>query len=494
MRPRSLSDLAASADALAKSCDQLAQALPAPGDPVLVGLLRSRLGEQPDFRCEEVHPGRLWAAYLDAMVDRERYLSTVVRAPGPSAAEGWAAWRTGRSLSSLVEAEQAALAGHVLLTDGGSLRALDLASVPGRPVDVATTEKSVVGPKEAFVERIATNIALIRLRLPTRSLRMEQFVVGRRSRTRTVVFYLGDVVQPGLADRLGNAIRDIETDTVRNVNDIGEWLFGGTRTMFPLAELTERPDRVAHGLSDGRAAVMVDGAPFALLVPTTLWEFQRDDERALPGPLVTLFIRVLRVIGSLAAVFGPGFYVATLSLNTGVLWPQLALTLVVARNGIPYPVLTETLIMCAVVDIFAEATASAPGGIGNAISIVGTLIIGEISVAARLASELLMIVVASSALGAFLTLKYEFSYALRLWKYPIVLLSAVAGYFGWASAAALLALYLAGLRSFGVPYLAPAAPLNLHSLLGHALARPLRPKARMRPAYYHQGDPTRRGS
>lgn len=370
----------------------------------------------------------------------------------------------------------------LLLPEQGAPLGIALQGLQQRSVGKPSTERQVIGPKEAFVEKLDTNIGLIRNRLRDPALRAEYRTVGRRSRTRVVMLYLADVARPELVQLTRQGLQSIAVDFIRTAMDIAELTFQHGWTAFPLVEQTERPDRVAKLLAQGRLALVVEGMPFALVVPVTFWDFQHDGEDALPGPLTGLFARVLRYVGVFSALALPGLYVALLSVNVSILPARLALTLSAARLAIPYPVATESLIMLVLADVLAEATTQSASSIGNALAIVGTLIVGQLMVQADLASSLMMIVVAASVMGAFLTLKFSMSYAPRIWKYALVLLAAVGGLLGWFTGLLLLLVHLASLESAGVPYLAPLAGREGLGSARRIIVPSTRSRLRTRPA------------
>ena len=369
----------------------------------------------------------------------------------------------------------------MLIPPGGQTIGLHLDGLKQRAVGQPTTERQVIGPKEGMVERFDTNIGLIRNRLRDPALRVEVTNVGRRSRTPVAMLYLGDVARPQLVDRTRQGLASISVDFIRTEMDVAELTFQHGWTVFPLVEQTERPDRVAFLLSQGRVALVVEGQPFAVVVPTTFWDFQHDGEGSLPGPATTMFIRLLRYVGVFIAVALPGLYVALLTSGVSVLPSQLAQTLSGARLAIPYPVATESVIMLVLVDVLSEATTQSASAIGNALAIVGTLIVGQLIVQAHLASNLMMIVVATSIIGSFMTLKFSLSYAPRIWKYPIVVLATVGGLLGWFTGLVLLLVHLSSLESAGVPYLSPVAGNAPAADAWRVLLQPNRSRLRRRP-------------
>lgn len=360
-----------------------------------------------------------------------------------------------------------------------------------RSVDEPSTEKEVVGPKESLVEEIETNIGLVRNRLRDPALRVSLHTVGTRSQTRVALLYLGAVASQELVDGINRALPSLQIDFVRTAADVAEMIFGKSLTPFPLYEQTERSDRFAESLASGRVGLLVEGSPFGILVPVTFMEFQKDAESALAGPIVSLYVRALRVLGLFISTAAPGLYVAILSANPEVLPLPLALTLSTTRFAVPYPVATETLVMLLVVDILAEATTQSSGAVGNTLAIVGTLIIGQMMVQAHLASSLLMIIVSGSIMGSYLTLKFPFSYGLRIWKYVIVFLSAFAGLIGWFTGFLVLLVHLASIKSAGVPYLSPLGPSRPYDLTHYSFWQPSRGNLRLRPGMWRTEDRVR---
>ncbi len=491
--------MAEDAEYIIARCESLLRTLPRTGEPAILRRLRIELGANDDLRVRAAGPGGSgpWLVYLHPLVDPQRMgeeieipLATALRRGEPLER----AWPAAKQATTAEEVGTSILHGDTAIVLGdeeGRCLLYDAGRRPGRQVDEPSTERVIVGPKEGFVEDLDTNLALVRRWLPDRSLRTEIVRVGRRSKSRVAVLYLEDVVRADLVPLIVQSLRRLRTDLVRTEWFIMETMVAGSLSPFPLAEPTERPDKVAQVVAEGRVAVLTDHSPFALLLPTTLWEFQKDSEDALPGPIVATFVRALRTMGSFLALTAPGLVVALLSANPGPLRPELANTLALTRAGLPYPVFPEMLLMMTTVDVFNEATAQAPGGVGNALSIVGTLIIGQISVKARLVSELVMVVAAATAMGSFLTLRYQFSYALRIWKYPILFLSGVTGLFGWLAGILMLITHLASLKSAGVPYLAPLAPLHPRLLLSEVVTQRSDPRTLRRSSVWEPRDPTR---
>ncbi len=434
----------------------------------------------PDGTADVVYLGslvnkkRLWEEVLDPLLTRTVAVDAL---PG------------SKRLVTMEAILRQMLLGWVILFPPGRMPVgLPLKGLQQRSVDEPTTEREIIGPKEALVEDLETNIGLVRNRLRDPALRVQMHIVGTRSRTRVALLYLDQVASSELVARTQRGLPTVQIDFVRTAADVAEVIFGRSLTPFPLYEETERPDRFAAALASGRIGLIVEGSPFGLLVPVTFMEFQKDAESALPGPIISVYVRTLRLLGLFLSTAAPGLYVAILTANPGVLPLPLALTLSTTRFAVPYPVATEALIMLLVVDILAEATTQSSGAIGNTLAIVGTLIIGQMMVQAHLASSLLMIIVSGSIMGSYLTLKFSFSYALRIWKYVIVLLSAFAGLIGWFTGFLLLLVHLASLKSAGVPYLSPLGPFRPYDLTHYGLWQPSRGNQRLRPGMWRAQD------
>lgn len=374
---------------------------------------------------------------------------------------------------------------------GGGPSVIDVRATLGRPVGEATVESAVAGPRQAFVERLDTNVGLIRDHLRDPALRVDCVEVGRRSRTQVGLLYVADVAAPHLVERARSGLENIAVDNVRSAADVASELYAGTWTPFPLVEMTERPDKVIAALADGRVALLPDGSPFAIVVPTNVWRFVQDSEIAILGSAPAAFARVLRLVGLFAATGLAGLYVATTSSTTTVLPIRLAVNVSASRFGVPYPPLTEALLALVIADVLVEATVQASKNIGNALTIVGTLIIGQMMVQARLASDLMLVVVAMTVLGSFLTVSAPMSYALRIWKYVLVLGAGIGGVAGWVGAWLLLLGHMAGLKSAGTPYLSPFGPVHLGEIWRYGM-QPLPPGGRrLRPASWRPREAVR---
>ena len=230
-------------------------------------------------------------------------------------------------------------------------------------------------------------------------------------------------------------------------------------SIFPQMQATERPDKAAAGILEGRVAIVVDGTPFVLLVPVVWVQFFQSPEDYYEQCQLSTFIRLIRLIANAFSLFLPSVYIAMTSFHPEMLPTGLAIALAAARTGVPFSLLTELLIMETAVEIVREASVRLPGPIGPTVGIVGGLILGEASVRAGIVSPLTVIVVAITAIGSFATPNYSTAISIRLLRFPFVF-GASFGLIGITAGIILLVIHLADLEAWGVPYMAPYTPMN----------------------------------
>ncbi len=359
----------------------------------------------------------------------------------------------------------------VLISCASGTLLVDTKGWKDRSVEQPNTELSILGAQDSFTETLLVNLSLIRRRIVSRSLKVVTRPVGRQTSSQVSIVYLEDKAPKNLVRRIQEALSQLDADAVLEGQYIIEQLEGRRVSPFPLAQRTDRPDKTAASLLEGRVAIVVDGAPHVVLAPATILSLEQGAEDYYHSAAVAVFLRVLRLIGVIVAVFGPGLYVALVSVNVEVIPTSLALAIAGTREGIPYPAYIEALFLLVLLELLIEAALRLPRPIATTVTIVGGLIIGDAAVRANLVSEIMIIVVALTAIGTFTSVSYSLSYAWRLWKYAVLAVSAFLGLFGLLTSAFILLGYLASLESFGVSYLSPIAPLNLKSLWRDSILR-----------------------
>lgn len=364
-----------------------------------------------------------------------------------------------KELVSMDEAMAAMLAGNVVLFVDYFDKAIKIGSkgYPGTGVMKADSEKVLRGSKEAFSESVKVNTALIRKRVRDTALKVKETPLGKYSNTMCAMVYVDGLVYPPILENLEKRLEDFEIDGVLDGGVIEHLTADLKYFPFPQYQATERPDRAAMAVLEGRVVLVCDNSPEALVLPATCNSlFQTSDDYYRHFAIVS-FLRIIRYMGAFLAVSLPGLYLAAVNFHTQLLPTNLIFSLAEAREGVPFPALVEVLLLELSFELLREAGLRMPGPIGNTIGIVGGLIIGQAAVSANIVSPVVVVVVALTALGSFAVPNEELSEALRLLKYLILVLCAGFGILGIMFGWLLVLIHLAGLKSFGVSYLMPFA-------------------------------------
>ncbi len=329
-----------------------------------------------------------------------------------------------------------------------------------RNVSEPVTEAVIRGPREGFIENLRINSALIRQRIKSPKLRFEELTVGSITQTEVWVAYLDGLADKSLIGEVKARLAQIKIDGILESGYLEEFIQDAPFSPFPTIQSTERPDVVAAALLEGRVAILTDGTPMALIVPATFIQFLQSAEDYYQTFIFASFIRALRYFSFFIALFLPSLYIAVTTFHQEMLPSALALSFAAARQGIPFPAFVEALIMEIAFEILREAGLRLPRPVGQAVSIVGALVIGEAAVRASIVSPAMVIIVAATAIASFTIPGFVFGLSVRLLRFPIMALSASLGFFGLMMGGFILFVHMSSLRSFGVPYLASIAPAN----------------------------------
>lgn len=328
-----------------------------------------------------------------------------------------------------------------------------------RAVSEPSVENVVRGPRESFVESLRTNTALIRRKIKDPHLWLETMQIGRVTRTDVAIMYMKGIANDKLVQEVRDRLNRIDVGSILESGYIEESIQDETFSPFPTIFNSERPDVIAAALAEGRVAILVDGTPVVLIIPTLFSSFLQSPEDYYQRADISSFIRMLRYLGILVSLFGPSVYVAFTTFHQELLPTQLLISLAAQREQVPFPAFIEALLMELTFEILREASIRMPQNIGSAISIVGTLVIGQAAVQAGIVSAAMVIVVSFTAISSFILPAYNMSIAFRLLRFPYMALAASFGLFGIIVGVIALVLHLCSLRSFGIPYMAPFAPL-----------------------------------
>ncbi|THF75884.1 spore germination protein [Cohnella fermenti] len=329
-----------------------------------------------------------------------------------------------------------------------------------RSIEEPEAETVVRGPREGFVETLRVNTSLLRRRLRTPALKLKEITLGRYTKTACVLAYIEGIAEPELVREFEIRLNRFEVDGFMDSAFLEEMIEDNPRSPFPQLQSTERPDVVCANLLDGRVALLTDGSPNALIAPATFFSMMQSPEDYYQRPLVATAIRWLRMLFSLITLFMPSIYVAVLSYHQEMIPTSLLLTISKSREQIPFPALVEALLMEITFEALREAGIRLPKQVGAAVSIVGALVIGQAAIAAGIVSSPMVMVVAITGVSSFLIPNYSLGIAIRLIRFPIMLCAGVLGLYGIVLAGLFVLVHLLALRSFGVPYMSPIAPLQ----------------------------------
>ncbi|MED1734219.1 spore germination protein [Bacillus thuringiensis] len=324
--------------------------------------------------------------------------------------------------------------------------AIDNYRAPTPPLN----ESTVIGPQEGFVEDIDTNINLVRKRLPVLDLQTKEMIIGEFSKTKVVMMYLDNLAEKDNVDFLEESLRALEYDQINDSAYIQELM--GEKSIFPLYINTERTDRVTKALIDGKIAIFVDGSPSVLLTPVSYFDFFISPEDYNVSWMYATFSRILRLIAVLFSICATPLYVAVLNYHYELIPSDLLETLILSRAQVPFPPLIEALFLELAIDLLREAGARLPMKVGQTLGIVGGIVIGQASVQAGLTSNILLIIVALSALASFITPIYKMGNAVRLLRFPFLMFAEIGGLFGISLGFIFLFTHLFRLTSLRKPY------------------------------------------
>lgn len=355
------------------------------------------------------------------------------------------------------------LSGDTLLMIEGISGALSCSTQGGESRAISEPSSQIVirGPRDGFTESIGTNVSLVRRRIKSSDLWLEKMKIGSITQTDVAIMYLKGIANREILDEVRKRLKAIDFDSVLETGYIENLIQEASVSPFPTMFNTERPDTVAANLLEGRVAIFVDGTPFVLVAPTTFFMFFQAPEDYYQRTDVSTAVRILRYFALFISMFGPSIYIAAITYHQEMIPTPLLISLATQRESVPFPALVEAMIMEITFEILREAGIRMPRAIGQAVSIVGALVLGQAAVQAGIVSSAMVIVVALTGISSFTTPSFSLGLSIRLLRFVIMLFAAFLGFFGIVIFSLFLAGHLCGLRSFGVPYMAPVAPFDL---------------------------------
>ncbi|MDQ2086182.1 spore germination protein [Herbivorax sp. ANBcel31] len=373
--------------------------------------------------------------------------------------------------------------GGGLFIDGiDSAYACDVKGWMQRQVDRPTSEIVIRGPQEAFTEGLRVNTALIRKTLKDENLMVEDFEVGKRSKTPCSLLYLNDIVNKSLVEEARRRLEKINIDFILDSGELEQLLEDSTFLPAPQILATERPDRASSLITQGKLVVLMHGSPFALIMPITNSDLLHAPEDAyVRFPYSNLF-RIVRLIAVILSLLLPGIYVAVTNYHHEMIPTDLLIAIEASREAVPFPSVVEILMMEFAFELIREAGVRIPGPIGPTLGIIGALILGQAAVAANIVSPILIIVVAVTGIGSFAVPSFALAFSFRILRFLYIILAALSGFLGITLGIFLHGIMLVNAKSFGVPFMAPFGPRTGDGIADQFLRSPIW-KQEKRPDY-----------
>lgn len=353
-------------------------------------------------------------------------------------------------------AEDVNFGGCAVFVDGlNQVFTVDVRGWEHRSISKPENEQSIYGPQEAFGEMLRTNTILIRKILKTEKLIAEKVKVGNVSKTRGVLMYISDIANDALVSEVRKRINAISIDYVISIEEVAQMLETKSYMATSQSLSTERPDRAARALADGRVVLLLNGSPRAIVFPTNIYELTHAaSDPYLRAPYANM-TRIVRLIGMFVSILLPALYIAITLFHQEMLPTYLLYAISAARANVPFPSIIELFLMDFAFEMVREAGIRMPSPVGQTLGIVGGLILGQAAVSAKIVSPIMIVIIAITGIGSFATADYALSWSFRLLRIAFILLASISGFFGIAIGIFIYGTYLATVYNFGVPYLAP---------------------------------------
>lgn len=353
----------------------------------------------------------------------------------------------------------------VILIEGHSEAILaGTRKIQSRSITEPTTQTVVKGPKDGFTENLGTNISLIRARIQNNNLRIEQTKAGKVTKTDIGILYMEGIAKEEIVKEVKERISKIDMDSILDTNYVEEALKDNRKTIFPLFQNSERPDVVSANLLEGKIAIIIQGTPFALILPAVFIQFFHSPEDYYANYLVSSFLRLIRVGSFYVNMYASAIYLALITHHHGLIPTTLMVTLMAQREQVPFPAIVELLVMELAFEVLREAGIRMPRAIGPAVSIVGALILGQAAVEAGFVSAAIVIIVATTAISSFTLPNPNIVNTARGMRFILIFAAAFIGFYGIILFSLCIILHLCSLKSVGVPYLTPLSPVRVSDL------------------------------
>lgn len=440
-----------------------------------IDLICDLMGNSSDFIVREITIGNKHAAlfYLDGMTDMQKVQDNVIRPLHDHDSSDEITLLILKSaildvgeasfIQSFEDVLDQILSGSLLLLLDGIDEGLSI-SLPGweeRSISESKAQPVVRGPQESFTENLRTNTTMVRRRVKDTRVRLTTIKVGEKTKTDISIMYIHEIADLDMVENMISSIKSLQVEGVLESEYLEECLRGEKQfSIFPTFYNSDRPDSISAGIMEGKIAIFVDGSPFTLLAPAVLVDFMQSAEDYYQSFIYSSIIRILRYLSLFICMLAPSIYIALTTFHQDMIPTVLLLSLSAQHEGVPFPAFVEAMIMEVIFEILREAGLRMPRTVGQAVSIVGSIVIGQAAVEANIVSAVMVIVVAITAISSFVIPSYTMALPIRLLRFGFMGLAAMFGVYGLTVGFIMLLVHLNGLHSFGVPYLSPVANYN----------------------------------
>ncbi len=336
---------------------------------------------------------------------------------------------------------------------------IDVKGFQQRSISTPTNELVIKGPQEAFVENIRTNTSLLRRTINNENLIIENIDVGNLSKTKCGVCYLKDIANSSLVAEVKYRLNNLEIDSLISSGQLEQLIEKSNSFGIPQILSTERPDKCAKALYDGKVIILINGNPYALILPSTFLDFISSPEDTNLKPQFTNLLKFIRLFAMFITLLLPSLWIAITNFHQELIPTELLFSIVASRENVPFPVIFEVFLMEFSFELIRESSLRVPSPVGSTIGIVGALVLGDAAVSASIVSPILVIVIAITGIASFAIPDFSFGFHIRIMRFAFILFAFIAGFLGIGLLIFVYITILCSLKSFGVPYMVPFAPL-----------------------------------
>jgi len=428
--------------------------------------LKQKLNNMDDAEVVEHKMGTratVHVLYIKTLIDQERLNEAIIQPLHRSAGISLSPCITNAKVSevlSMEDAEQKIMQGFILLNDSVNDQwiGVQMENPLGRAVEPSQTETVIYGAKDSFSEQIDKNITMLRRRLPITTLKTESFTVGSLSKSKVVLLYIDELINPDYVSLARKKIESVDYDQLLDSSQLAAFIEDHHHSVLPQFIQTDRPDACAQALGEGKLTLLISNSPFALIGPITFFQlFQSPEDYFLRWPVASA-LRLIRYGSFVVSLTMIPFYVALTTFHYQMIPLQTLFVLLESRSKLPFTPFTEGFFMIITLEIIKEASLRMPSKTSQTLGVIGGIVIGQAAVEAGFVSKILIVLMGISAIAFFLIPNYQVTKSMVLMQVLLLILASFLGLPGIVIGLIGILAHIHGLTSLGQPYFAPIAP------------------------------------